>query len=147
MDKSLKYGLRAGFCFLGIMAAIILLTYGIDIIAGRYDAMRYVSKTYVIFAIAGFAATFSGGYLFPIFLSRSISKSEMEYSGVPRKYIEEVCRGKLLQKYYLNIAWICFVLSFMYDFDIHRLLVNFLTCCSLVSLFRYFKYRKRYKDL
>ncbi len=41
MDKPLKYGLRAGFCFLGIMAAIILLTYGMDMIVGRYDAMRY----------------------------------------------------------------------------------------------------------
>lgn len=147
MKKSIKCGLASGFGFIGIIGAIILFRVGMDIILGHHDLLLYTSNTYVISIGIGFVASFLGGYLFPILLSNSISCFRGEYPGVPHKYVEEICRGKLLQKYCLNISWISFALSFIYDIDSYPLLVYFLTSCSFVSLFNYFKYRNRYKGL
>lgn len=147
MVQALKNGLVIGVKYIAIITAITFLTIGVDLIVGNHYIQTYNSRIYLISASIGLAIAFFCGFSFPIFLSRSICRYKTDYPDVPQKYINEICRGKLLQKYYLNISWISIVLSFMFDMDLYPTLVHSLMACGFVCLFWYFKYKKRYHNL
>lgn len=144
MVQALKNGLVIGVKYIVVIAAITILTIGVDLIVGNHYTRTCNSGVYLISASIGLAIAFFCGFSFQLFLSKSIIRYETDYPDVPQKYINEICRGKLLKKYYLNISWISIVLSFMFDIDLYPLLVHSLTACGFVCLFRYFKYKKRY---
>ena len=104
MKESLKYGLLTSLGYCAIVGVIHLVGLCIGYIAGSIDNFLYSSRLYLYFAIAGLCGSFICGFLYPIILSRYVSRYMSEYPDVPTHYIKEISRGKLLSNYYHIIA-------------------------------------------
>ena len=109
MKESLKYGLLTSLGYCAIVGVIHLVGLCIGYIAGSIDNFLYSSRLYLYFAVAGLCGSFICGFLYPVILSRYVSRYMSEYPDVPTHYIKEISRGKLLSNYYHIIALVCII--------------------------------------
>ena len=115
MKESLKYGLLTSLGYCAIVGVIHLVGLCIGYIAGSIDNFLYSSRLYLYFAVAGLCGSFICGFLYPVILSRYVSRYMSEYPDVPTHYIKEISRGKLLSNYYHIIALVCICLLYTSD--------------------------------
>lgn len=87
MKESLKYGLLTGLGYCAIVGVIHLVGLCIGYIAGSIDNFLYSSRLYLYFAVAGLCGSFICGFLYPVILSRYVSRYMSEYPDVPTHYI------------------------------------------------------------
>lgn len=146
MKKNLITGLRLSLKYLGLIAAVFIVKIAIDIVAGR-DATEYFSMPYYCVSLFGLVIAFACGFLFPIFLSKSMKSYTYKYPDVPRRYVEDICRGKISYIYCAILSCLCIVYSFQYDLDKYPFIVCALMAGGFALFFQYIKYRKKYKDL
>lgn len=149
MKESLKYGLLTGVGYCAIVGAIHLVAQCIGYIAGSVDNFLYSSRLYLYFAVAGLCGSFICGFLYPVILSRYVSRYMTEYPDVPTLYIKEISRGKLLSNYYHIIALVCIIcgVGLLHSIDRLPLLVCVLLSGGIVFLFLYIKNKKRYQNI
>ena len=91
---------------------------------------------------------FFTGYRFPRIFSRMIVDYKSEYPDVPEKYVIQICRGKLMKRYSLNIATGCFLASlFICIGKRPPVIVWYLIAIGTISLIAYIRYGQKYKNL
>lgn len=148
MMQNLKYGILTGGGYIVAAAAIALLACIINSAAGEDNAL-FLSTPYYIFGGAGLLAAIACGVIYPTLLSQSMRKYSEEYPDLPKRYIREICRGKLLLRYYFNISWICFAigLTLFHSIEKYPLIVCVLMGSGFTFLFLYIGSRKKYENL
>lgn len=149
MKESLKYGLLTSLGYCAIVGVIHLVGLCIGYIAGSIDNFLYSSRLYMYFGVAGLCGSFICGFLYPIILSRYVSRYMSEYPDVPTQYIKEISRGKLLSNYYHIIALVCIIcgVGLLHSIDRFPLLVCVLLSGGIVFLCLYIKKHKRYQNI
>jgi len=148
MRQDLKYGIICGGGYIVASAAIALLACIINNAAGEDNAL-FSSAPYFIFGGTGLFAAITCGAIYPTLLSKRMRKYSEEYPDVPEKYILEICRGKLLLRYYFNISCICFAigLTLFHSTEKYPLIVCVLMGLGFTFLFLYVGNRKGYENL
>lgn len=149
MKESIRYGLLTGSGYIVAVAVIYLMAWGLESIAGGADAPHYSQAIYKVAAVVGLCASFICGFLYPILLSRIRAGYASEYPDVPMRYINEICRGKLLTGYYRTISLVCVIcgVALLHAIDKIALLVCTLFACGCIFLLLYFRNRKRYQNI
>ncbi len=148
MMQNLKYGILTGGGYIVAATAIALLACIINSASGEDNAL-FLSTPYYIFGATGMLAAIPCGVVYPTLLSQSMRKYSQEYPDVPKRYIREICRGKLLLRYYFNISWICFAigLTLFHSIEKYPLIVCVLMGSGFTFLFLYIRSRKKYENL
>lgn len=148
MWQNLKYGLFTGGGYIITAATTVLIACIINNAAGEDNAL-YLSAPYYIFGCSGLLVALACGAIYPTLLSQRMRKYSDEYPDVPERYIQGICRGKLLRSYYFNISWICFAigLTLFHSIEKYPLIVCVLMGAGFTFLFLYIGSRKKYENL
>lgn len=147
MMQSLKYGLIATVGYMIILTVLLALTAWVDIsgIRGLHDL---ITPFNIVLTIIGGIVVFIAGYCFPCIFSRMVADYQSEYPDVPEKYVIQICRGKLMKRYSLNIAIGCFLASlFICIGKRPPIIVWYLVAIGTLSLMAYLRYKQKYKNL
>lgn len=147
MMQSLKYGLTATVGYMVLLTVLLALTAWVDIsgIRGLHDL---ITPFNIVLTIIGGIVVFIAGYCFPCIFSRMVADYQSEYPDVPKKYVIQICRGKLMKKYSLNIATGCFLASlFICIGKRPPIIVWYLVAIGTLSLMAYIRYGQKYKNL
>lgn len=147
MMQSLKYGLIATVGYMIILTVLLALTAWVNIsgIRGLHDL---ITPFNIVLTIIDGIVVFIAGYCFPCIFSRMVADYQSEYPDVPEKYVIQICRGKLMKKYSLNIATGCFLASlFICIGKRPPIIVWYLVAIGTLSLIAYIRYRQKYKNL
>ncbi len=147
MTQSLKYGLvtTAGYVIiLMVLFALTALVEGCDI---SYFYGLITPFNIMLMSI-GEIITFFTGFSFPHILSRMKADYTAEYPHVPEKYVVQICRGKLLKKYFYNLAVGCFLAALLICIGKKPPIA----ACYFISIGTFFgvahlKYSRKYKNL
>lgn len=141
MMQSLKYGLVTTAGYVILLTVLFALTAWVE-----GGGMRYfyglATPFYIVLTAIGGIVAFLAGFFFPRIFSRMVDDYAAEYPDVPEKYVIQICRGKLLQKYFYNFALGCFFVGAMslagkwYFISI-----------GIISGIMYLKYHRKYKNL
>lgn len=145
--QSLKYGLIATVGYMIILTVLLALTAWVDIsgIRGLHDL---ITPFNIVLTIIGGIVVFIAGYCFPCIFSRMVADYQSEYPDVPEKYVIQICRGKLMKRYSLNIAIGCFLASlFICIGKRPPIIVWYLVAIGTLSLMAYLRYKQKYKNL
>ena len=147
MMQSLKYGLTATVGYMVLLTVLLALTAWVDIsgIRGLHDL---ITPFNIVLTIIDGIVVFIAGYCFPCIFSRMVADYQSEYPDVPEKYVIQICRGKLMKKYSLNIATGCFLASlFICIGKRPPIIVWYLVAIGTLSLMAYIRYGQKYKNL
>ncbi len=147
MMQSLKYGLIATVGYMIILTVLLALTAWVNIsgIRGLHDL---ITPFNIVLTIIDGIVVFIAGYCFPCIFSRMVADYQSEYPDVPEKYVIQICRGKLMKKYSLNIATGCFLASlFICIGKRPPIIVWYLVAIGTLSLMAYIRYGQKYKNL
>lgn len=147
MMQSFKYGLTATVGYMVLLTVLLALTAWIEGsgISGLLDLITHFN---VVLITIGGIVVFIAGYCFPCIFSRMIADYQSEYPDVPEKYIIQICRGKLMKRYSLNIAIGCFLASlFICIGKRPPIIVWYLVAIGTLSLMAYIRYGQKYKNL
>ena len=147
MMQSLKYGLIATVGYMVLLTVLLALTAWIDGsgISGILDLITHFN---VVLITIGGIVVFIAGYCFPCIFSRMIEDYQSEYPDVPEKYVIQICWGKLMKRYSLNIAIGCFLASlFICIGKRPPIIVWYLVAIGTLSLMAYIRYGQKYKNL
>ena len=141
MMQSLKYGLVTTAGYVILLTVLFALTAWVE-----GGGMRYfydlVTPFYIVLTATGGIVAFLAGFFFPRIFSHMVDDYTAEFPDVPEKYVVQICRGKLLQKYFYNFAMGCFFVGAMslagkwYFISI-----------GIISGIMYLKYHRKYKNL
>jgi hypothetical protein len=145
--QSLKYGLIATVGYMIILTVLLALTAWVNIsgIRGLHDL---ITPFNIVLTIIDGIVVFIAGYCFPCIFSRMVADYQSEYPDVPEKYVIQICRGKLMKKYSLNIATGCFLASlFICIGKRPPIIVWYLVAIGTLSLMAYIRYGQKYKNL
>ena len=148
MMQSLKYGLTATVGYMVLLTVLLVLTAWIEGNGMSYIYYDLISPfNAVLSAICGIIVFFTG-YRFPRIFSRMVADYKSEYPDVPEKYVIQICRGKLMKRYSLNIATGCFLASlFICIGKRPPIIVWYLVAIGTLSLIAYIRYGQKYKNL
>ncbi len=148
MMQSFKYGLTATVGYMVLLTVLLALTAWIEGIGMSYIYYDLISPfNAVLSAICGIIVFFTG-YRFPRIFSRMVADYKSEYPDVPEKYVIQICRGKLMKRYSLNIATGCFLASlFICIGKRPPIIVWYLVAIGTLSLIAYIRYGQKYKNL
>lgn len=149
MMQSLKYGFVIALGYTFVIAAMCAILSWADMLFGKCSFETFFTSTYLVFFAVAFVISFIAGFCFPLFLSRFIIEYSKEYPDVPEKYIYDICRGKLLMKYFQKLACISFVLAvplFLFLPEEYGSIYIITICSGFTFLNLYFKYKKKYND-
>lgn len=147
MMQSLKYGLIATVGYMIILTVLLALTAWVNIsgIRGLHDL---ITPFNIVLTIIDGIVVFIAGYCFPCIFSRMVADYQSEYPDVPEKYVIQICRGKLMKRYSLNIATGCFLASlFICIGKRPPIIVWYLVAIGTLSLMAYIRYGQKYKNL
>ena len=147
MMQSLKYGLTATVGYMVLLTVLLALTAWIEGsgISGILDLITHFN---VVLITIGGIVVFIAGYCFPCVFSRMIADYQSEYPDVPEKYVIQICRGKLMKRYSLNIATGCFLASlFICIGKRPPIIVWYLVAVGIISSAVNLLYRRKYNDL
>lgn len=150
MMQAFKYGFVTAVGYTFLIAATLSVLACIDTLIGNDDHEIYFTSVYLMFLSVVFVISFLTGFCFPRFLSRFITEYSKVYPNVPEKKIYDICRGKLLMKYFQHLACISFITAvplFLYLPEKYDPIYNITVCSSITFLNFYFKYKKNYKNL
>lgn len=148
MMQSFKYGLTATVGYMVLLTVLLALTAWIEGNGMSYIYYDLISPfNAVLSAICGIIVFFTG-YCFPRIFSRMVADYKSEYPDVPEKYVIQICRGKLMKRYSLNIATGCFLTSlFICIGKRPPIIVWYLVAIGTLSLMAYIRYGQKYKNL
>ena len=143
MMQSFKYGVTATVGYMVLLTVLLALTAWIE-----GNGMSYIYYDLIVLsAICGIIVFFTG-YCFPRIFSRMVADYKSEYPDVPEKYVIQICRGKLMKRYSLNIATGCFLTSlFICIGKRPPIIVWYLVAIGTLSLIAYIRYGQKYKNL
>ncbi len=130
-----------------ILTVLLALTAWVNIsgIRGLHDL---ITPFNIVLTIIDGIVVFIAGYCFPCIFSRMVADYQSEYPDVPEKYVIQICRGKLMKKYSLNIATGCFLASlFICIGKRPPIIVWYLVAIGTLSLMAYIRYGQKYKNL
>ena len=147
MMQSFKYGLTATVGYMVLLTVLLALTAWIEGsgISGILDLITHFN---VVLITIGGIVVFIAGYCFPCIFSRMIVDYQSEYPDVPEKYVIQICRGKLMKRYSLNIAIGCFLASlFICIGKRPPIIVWYLVAVGVISSAVNLLYRRKYNDL
>ena len=141
MMQSFKYGLTATVGYMVLLTVLLALTAWIEGsgISGILDLITHFN---VVLITIGGIVVFIAGYCFLCIFSRMIADYQSEYPDVPEKYVIQICRGKLLQKYFYNFALGCFFVGAL-------TLAGkwYFISIGIIFCIMYLKYYRKYKNL
>jgi len=148
MMQSFKYGLTATVGYMVLLTVLLVLTAWIEGNGMSYIYYDLISPfNAVLSTICGIIVFFTG-YCFPRIFSRMVADYKSEYPDVPEKYVIQICRGKLMKRYSLNIATGCFLTSlFICIGKRPPIIVWYLVAIGTLSLIAYIRYGQKYKNL
>ena len=148
MMQSFKYGLTATVGYMVLLTVLLVLTAWIEGNGMSYIYYDLISPfNAVLSAICGIIVFFTG-YRFPRIFSRMVADYKSEYPDVPEQYVIQICRGKLMKRYSLNIATGCFLASlFICIGKRPPIIVWYLVAIGTLSLIAYIRYGQKYKNL
>ena len=148
MMQSFKYGLTATVGYMVLLTVLLVLTAWIEGNGMSYIYYDLISPfNAVLSAICGIIVFFTG-YCFPRIFSRMVADYKSEYPDVPEKYVIQICRGKLMKRYSLNIVTGCFLASlFICIGKRPPVIVWYLIAIGTISLIAYIRYGQKYKNL
>lgn len=147
MMQSLKYGLVTTVGYVILLTGLFALTAWINDsdISGLHDLITPFNV--ILTAIGGIVVYFAG-YCFPRIFSGMVDDYKSEYPDVPEKYVIQICRGKLMKRYSLNIAAGCFLACLFICLGKRPpIVVWYLIAIGTISLIVYIRYKQKYKNL
>lgn len=148
MMQSLKYGLTATVGYMVLLTVLLALTAWIEGSGISGIPSPLIAPFNVVLTSIGGIVVFFAGYYFPCIFSRMVADYKSEYPDVPEKYVIQICRGKLMKRYSLNIATGCFLASlFICIGKRPPVIVWYLIAIGTISLIAYIRYGQKYKNL
>lgn len=141
MMQSLKYGLLTTVGYVILLTVLFALTAWFEGV-GMIYFYGLATPFYIVLTAIGGIVAFLAGFFFQRIFSRMVDDYTAEYPDVPEKYVIQICRGKLLQKYFYNFALGCFFVGAMS-------LVGkwYFISIGIISGIMYLKYHRKYKNL
>lgn len=142
MMQSLKYGLTATVGYMILLTVLLALTAWIEGSGISGIPSPLIAPFNVVLTSIGGIVVFFAGYCFPCIFSRMVDEYKSEYPDVPEKYVIQICRGKLLQKYFYNFALGCFFVGAL-------TLAGkwYFISIGIIFCIMYLKYHQKYKNL
>ena len=147
MTQSLKYGLVTTAGYVIILMVLFALTALVELREISY-LYALITPFNIMLMSSGGIVPFLAGFSFPHILSRMKADYTAEYPDVPEKYVVQICRGKLLKKYFCNLAVGCFLAALLICIGNEPpIAVWYLISIGTVFGIAYLNYRQKYKNL
>lgn len=141
MMQSLKYGLVTTVGYMILLAALFALTALIEE-SGTTHTYEFLSPVNIVLMAIGGIIAFLAGFFFPRIFSRMVADYKSEYPDVPERYVVQICRGKLLQRYSYNLAMGCFLAG-----TIAWVGKWYLISLGIIFGIAYLRYKRKYQAL
>lgn len=149
-NKDLKLGLITTALYLTGVAALlsIMACIGSFMQIGGFE--RYINAEYAVGIIIGSAASFACGYIYHPMLTKAIAKYSQSNPDIPMKYVEGVCRSKLLSYYSGYTAAACLsaaILTFAFTKETYIEALCLLMSIGFISILICLHYKFRSREI
>ncbi len=149
-NRDVRLGIITAAIYLLAVTAIlsIIAWIGTELNTGGF--VRYANAEYGVGAAIGLIISFACGYYYHTLLSNSISNYSNSNPDVPMKFVERICKSKLLTQYFGFTAVACLgaaVLIFTFTEETYIEALCLLMSVGFISLLLSLHYKFRSREI